>query len=125
MAGRRPALALAIVGAVSLGVRLPFLSVPLITDEGGYAYVAHWLARGLALYRDLWFDRPQGIFVVYGALLLFFGESTEAIRLGAALYNLATTLLLYLLAAHLMGWRAGVAPPGGFPLGPARPRIRG
>ena len=39
--------------ALSVLLRLPFLSVGLTDDEAGYAYVATWLARGLALYRDL------------------------------------------------------------------------
>jgi cytochrome c553 len=34
---------------LSIALRLPFLSVPLITDEACYAYTAHWMARGLAL----------------------------------------------------------------------------
>ena len=49
---------------LSIVLRLPFLSVPLTDDEAGYAYVSSWLARGLALYSDLWFDRPQGIFLL-------------------------------------------------------------
>src|SRR5919198_595110 len=114
MAGRRPALALAIVGAVSLGVRLPFLSVPLITDEGGYAYTAHWLARGLTLYRDLWFDRPQGIFLVYGGLMRLFGESTPALRLGAALWNGLSVVALFALGRRLFGDLSGLAAAGLF-----------
>jgi len=116
---------LAVIAAVSVGLRLPFLSVPLITDEGGYAYIAHWMMRGLALYRDLWFDRPQGIFLVYGAQMALLGESTEAIRLGAALYNAATGLLLYGLTASLAGPLAGVAAAGLFAVSSAAPAIEG
>ena len=105
----RLAVSLALAAAVSLALRLPFLSVPLITDEAGYAYVAYWLARGQALYRDLWFDRPQGIFLIYGAILRLVGESTEAIRLAAGLYNAGTTVLLGLLGARLFGPLAGAA----------------
>ncbi len=121
----RLALSLALAAAVSLALRLPFLSVPLITDEAGYAYVAYWLARGQALYRDLWFDRPQGIFLIYGAILRLFGESTEAIRLAAGLYNAGTTVLLGLLGARLFGPLAGAAAAGVFAVASASPVIEG
>jgi hypothetical protein len=123
--GGRLALALAVAGAVSIGLRFPFLSVPLTTDEGGYAYVAHWLGRGLALYSDLWFDRPQGIFLVYGVALRLFGKSTEAIRFGAALYNAGTVGLLYLLGARLYGRRAGLATAALFAVASASPVVEG
>jgi hypothetical protein len=119
------AISLALAAAVSLALRLPFLSVPLITDEGGYAYVAYWLARGQALYRDLWFDRPQGIFLIYGAILRLFGESTEAIRLAAGLYNAGTTVLLGLLGARLFGPLAGAGAAGVFAVASASPVIEG
>ena len=110
---------------MSVALRLPFLAVPLITDEGGYAYVTHWLARGGALYRDLWFDRPQGIFLVYGAQMALLGESTVAIRLGAALFNVATCLALYALGAALRSRAAGMAAAGLFALASASPAIEG
>ncbi|CAA9289010.1 MAG: hypothetical protein AVDCRST_MAG77-4560 [uncultured Chloroflexi bacterium] len=106
-------------------LRLAFLSVPLITDEAGYAYVAHWMARGLALYTDLWFDRPQGIFLVYGMQMAVLGESTEAIRLGAALYNGVTTVLVHALGRTLATPRVGLASAGLFALASASPAIEG
>ncbi|MBI3972827.1 MAG: glycosyltransferase family 39 protein [Chloroflexi bacterium] len=125
MTRHRLALALPLIGALSIGLRLPFLSVPLTTDEAGYAYVVHWLGQGLVLYRDLWFDRPQGIFLVYTALIGLLGDSTEAIRFGAALYNAATTLCLYALASRLLGRRAGLAAAGTFAVASASPVIEG
>jgi hypothetical protein len=110
---------------MSVALRSAFFSVPLITDEAGYAYVAHWLRRGLSLYTDLWFDRPQGIFLVYGAQMALLGESTEAIRLGAALYNAVTTLLVYALGATLATPLAGLAAAGIFALASASPAIEG
>ncbi|MGI8423875.1 MAG: ArnT family glycosyltransferase [Chloroflexota bacterium] len=111
--------------AVSIGVRLPFLSVPLITDEGGYAYVAHWMGQGLALYRDLWFDRPQAIFLLYGAQMTLLGESTQAIRLGAAFYNAATAVAIYALGNALRSRVAGLTAAGLFAIGSASPAIEG
>src|SRR5262249_39570636 len=115
-AGRRWGVALGIVALLSIGLRVPFLSVPLNTDEGGYAYVAYWMGHGLVLYRDLWFDRPQGVFLVYALILRVFGESTEAIRFAGACCNAVTTILVGLLAARLFGRRAGLAAAGVYAL---------
>ena len=123
--GYRLALALGAAAALSLALRLPFLSVPLITDEGGYAYIAYWLAHGQALYRDLWFDRPQGIFLVYGAILRLGGGSTESIRLAAGLYNAVTAVLAGLLGARLFGHRAGIGAAFAFAVASASPLIEG
>lgn len=118
-------LILGLFGLISVGLRLPFLSVPLVTDEGGYAYTAYWMGRGLVLYRDLWFDRPQGIFLVYAAILNAFGESTEAIRLAAAVYNGGTTVLLGLLGIRLCGRLAGLGAAAIFAVASASPAIEG
>src|SRR5687768_8241793 len=124
-ARERVLVGLALVIVVSIGLRLPFLSVPLITDEGGYAYVAHWLTRGAALYRDLWFDRPQAIFVLYAAQMALLGESTEAIRFGAALYNAAAAVALYALGSALRSRAAGLMAAALFAVGSASPAIEG
>ncbi len=101
-------LGLGCMAAFSVALRLPFVSVPLNTDEGGYAYTAHWMMRGLVLYRDLWFDRPQATFLIYAAMERFLGESVEALRVGAALYNAATAVLLAALGRRVFGARAGL-----------------
>jgi len=51
-------------------VRVPFLHVPIINDEGAYAYTAHFWFHTVQLYRELPFDRPQGIFLIYKAILV-------------------------------------------------------
>ncbi|HEU5315340.1 MAG TPA: glycosyltransferase family 39 protein, partial [Chloroflexota bacterium] len=120
-----PAAQATAIALASVALRAPFLSVPLITDEGGYGYVAHWLGRGLALYRDLWFDRPQAIFLLYRIQMHLLGESTEAIRLGAALYNAATALVVFALGSALGGRRAGGVAAGGFAVWSAAPALEG
>jgi hypothetical protein len=55
---RSSALHATLLAFAVLGLRTPFLRVPMISDEGGYAYVAHFWAAGDTLYRDLPFDRP-------------------------------------------------------------------
>src|SRR6185503_4875891 len=56
---------LAVLVAGSILLRVPFLSVPMITDEGGYSYTAKFWSSEYQLYRDIPFDRPQAIFLLY------------------------------------------------------------
>src|SRR6476659_5430870 len=62
---RWPPLAWAALAAcLAFLLRLPYVTVPLTADEGGYAEVARLWARGAALYDrvdGIWVDRPQGL----------------------------------------------------------------
>lgn len=106
-------------------VRLPFLAVPMITDEGGYAYVAHYWAAGSRLYVDLPFDRPQGIFLVYRALLALLGEDVIALRVGAALVAAATAIAIAVLAREQISRRAAWIAGGAFALFATCPSVEG
>ena len=100
------------VCVVALLVRLPFLNMPMIADEGGYAYVARGWFRGTGeLYADLWISRPQGIFLLYKAIFETLGTGTVAFRLAAWMSVCGTALAVWAIARH---WRpdpvAWVAP---------------
>ena len=87
---------------ITIMVRVPYFFWPMISDEGGYAYTADWWFRGLTLYSDdLWFDRPQGIFLAYKMGMLVFGGSTIAIRLWGAIWTACTTIIIYLICLRL------------------------
>ena len=90
--------ALWLTGVTLLGFLFhwPFFNLPMISDEGGYAYVAQrWLDGRGTLYDDLWVSRPQGIFLAYAAIFHTLGTSVLALRIGAWLVSLATMLLLW------------------------------
>ena len=99
--------------AVAFAVRVPFFFWPLTFDEAGYAYGARWWFDGLTLYSDdLWFDRPQGIFLAYQAGMAFLGGSTEAIRIIGAIWSAGTTALVVAIAARMFNLRvAAIAGP--------------
>jgi 4-amino-4-deoxy-L-arabinose transferase-like glycosyltransferase len=125
---RRPgAWRVALVAILLLGVlvRLPFLHVPLITDEGGYAYTTHYGLSGKALYRLLWFDRTQGILWVYRVIFQTLGRSVVAIRLFAALYNAGSALLVYSIGRRLAGKRTGLLAALLFALFSVMPHVQG
>src|SRR4051794_27241620 len=75
-----PVISFLIVALIALAVRMPFLSVPLMSDEGGYGYAAYWWSKGLHLYDELWFDRPQAILVIYRIIFATLGSSVVSIR---------------------------------------------
>jgi len=98
-----------IAAVLAILVRLPFLSWPVTVDEAGYAYGARWWFSGLTMYSDdLWFDRPQGIFLVYRLGTTVFGDSVEAIRLNGALWAAGTVAAVVLLSARIFDRRVAV-----------------
>ena len=105
----RPAL-LALAGTAVLAAlaRVPYLTVGVGPDEGGYAYVARQWARGLTLYRDVWIDRPQGLLSIYRVIYELSGH-LWAFRLGALLIGVGVTLVVGAIAWMLRGPWTGVA----------------
>src|SRR2546423_6152247 len=98
-----PALgALAAVG-LAVAVRVPFLSAPLTSDEGGYAEVARLWERSNTLYRGAWVDRPQGLMLIYRGISDLGLGSTEGLRAAAAAVAAMTLLATMLLAFRLGG----------------------
>jgi 4-amino-4-deoxy-L-arabinose transferase-like glycosyltransferase len=96
------------IALATVAVRLPFLGTPLSVDEGGYAYVAHFWARGFHLYRDVWVDRPQGLLLLFRAAEAPFGPHGWAVRLLAAVFAGVTASLLGVLVARLTSPRLGL-----------------
>lgn len=111
---------------LSLLVRWPLLGLPLISDEGGYAYVAQrWLDGSGRLYHDLWVSRPQGIFVVYGAIFATLGDDVVALRVGAWLATAATLALVWRFAGVWAGPRVAAVAAVVFALLAGSPSIEG
>lgn len=91
--------------AIALLLRLPFLTMPMIADEGGYAYAARdWLYGDGELYADLWISRPQGIFLLYALIFETLGTDTVAFRLAAWLAGCGTAIAVWAIARR---WRPG------------------
>ncbi len=101
----RGALTAVLVAASVLFValRAPYWSVPLERDEGEYAYVAQRMLQGEVPYRDAFDQKPPGVFLVYAAAFVAFGESIESIHGMMHLFSAATALVLWLLVRRLAG----------------------
>lgn len=113
----RPALwPLVVIAAACIATRLHYLGVPMVTDEGSYAYVAKFWSKSHQLYRDIPFDRPQGLFLVFKLGFALIGESLREIRFFAALWNAGTGIALFQLLRAMHSERAAWFGALGFAL---------
>lgn len=114
------------ISILSFVLHWPFLHLPMISDEGGYAYVAQrWLDGRGKLYDDLWVSRPQGIFLAYGAIFHTIGTSVVALRIGAWLVSLVTLFVVWRFASYWTNRRTARVATLLFALISASPAIEG
>lgn len=117
-------LGLAIV--VSFVARLPFLGLPMISDEGGYAYVARrWFNDTGHLYHDIWVSRPQGILFVYGMVDWVGGASVVSFRFAAWLACVATMIAVWRYARAWAGREIAIVSAIAFAVIASAPSLEG
>jgi len=92
-------------------IRIRLLAVPLERDEGEYAYGGQMLLQGFFPYEppSLYKYKLPGIYFLYAAALALFGQTSAGVHSGLLVANLATVLLLFLLAKRLFGFFAAVS----------------
>ena len=116
---------LAVCIGVTVLLRVPFWNAPLTADEGGYAYVARAWSRGATLYRTAWVDRPQGLLLLYRAVIGIGGHGL-AIRLMATLWAAALVVVIALIGRTLTDdWRPGLWAAGLLAVASGLPQIEG
>ncbi|MFH1347331.1 MAG: glycosyltransferase family 39 protein [Candidatus Margulisiibacteriota bacterium] len=93
---------------LQVGLRLPFLHVPLDRDEGAYGYMAQRILAGEVPYRDAFDHKPPLVYFIYASLVKLFGNSISAIRVPTLLYSLLTTVALFYLGFLLLGAGGGL-----------------
>ena len=97
-----------LAGLLAVALRAPFFGAPLTADEGGYGEVARLWSHGAALYRDAWVDRPQGLELVFRAILHVDGGSATAMRALAAVVAAGVAALTMAVTARMAGRIAAV-----------------
>ena len=96
-------LAAVAIAITSVLIRSPFLQLPLTSDEGAYAYIAYFWAKGGNLYDDtLLIFRPQAIIAIYRVAMDILGTDVHGIRLFAGIYNGFTIIFVYLTARRVL-----------------------
>ena len=93
--------------------RLPSLAdPPWLNDEGTYATVGKALVDGEALYRQIWENKPPGVYLLYGSMHLLVGTEHLLIevRILALLASLVVLLAVYRIASRVRDrWTGALA----------------
>jgi hypothetical protein len=97
----------AAIVAVTFLLRI-FYAGHLYQDDGLWFTVGEELLRGKALYRDIYFDKPPGLALVYAALFKLFGAHILTIRLFTIIYSIAVSAMLYVFGKRFYGERVGL-----------------
>ena len=100
-AARAPLLIFLLALLVVAAVRVRVLDVPLERDEGEYAYAGQLILQGVPPYRLVYNMKLPGTYAAYAAILAIFGQTPRGVHLGLLLLNLATAVLLFVLARRL------------------------
>jgi hypothetical protein len=95
-----PAVLLALAAAALL-IRTVSVAEPLGIDQSLWASAVKGISRGQLLYRDVWEQRPPGIYWIYLAGFRIFGWTPAAVAWLDILASAATTVLLYAIGRRL------------------------
>jgi len=93
---------LAGIGLVLLRA-LPSLRFPLGRDEATYCLIGQGLLRGQLLYRDLWDNKPPGVFYIYAVIVKIFGPVMWSIGIVDILWLLAISACIFYFARRYLG----------------------
>ncbi|HSO76115.1 MAG TPA: glycosyltransferase family 39 protein [Blastocatellia bacterium] len=97
----------AIILAVSFILRIAYAG-HLYEDDGLWFTAGEEILRGKALYREIYFDKPPGLPLVYAALFGVFGAHILTIRLFTILYTVVVSWVLYKFGSTLYDKRTGL-----------------
>jgi 4-amino-4-deoxy-L-arabinose transferase-like glycosyltransferase len=85
-----------------------FYAGHLYQDDGLWFTAGEELLRGKALYREIYFDKPPVLPLLYALLFKLFGDYILTIRLFTIFYSVAVGFALYRFAGFLYGKRIGL-----------------
>ncbi|MEK6286996.1 MAG: glycosyltransferase family 39 protein [Acidobacteriota bacterium] len=88
------------IAAVSFILRI-FYAGDLYQDDGLWFTAAEEILRGKALYREMFFDKPPGLPLLYAGLFKTFGAHIITIRLFTICYAVVVSVVLYLFGSWL------------------------
>ena len=120
-----PFLAVLLVVVFFGSVRYRLRDMPLERDEGEYALSGQLMLQGIPPYKLAYNMKLPGTYAAYAAIMAAFGETPAGIHVGFLIVNAVTSLLLYLLAARLLGNLAGVIAAASYALLSTSPGILG
>ncbi len=103
-----------LVLATVVAIRIRLLDVPLERDEGEYAYAGQLLLQGVSPYQGAYnvTIKLPGTCAAYALIMALFGQTAAALHAGVLLVNLATAMLVFVLARRIYGEAGGVIAAG-------------
>jgi hypothetical protein len=116
---------LAVAVAVVVFIRIHLLAIPLERDEGEYAYAGQLMLQGIPPYRLAYNMKFPGVYAAYALIMWIFGESSIGIHLGLLIVNIASIVIVFLIARRLAGLIAGIAAAASYSILSASPSVVG
>jgi 4-amino-4-deoxy-L-arabinose transferase-like glycosyltransferase len=116
---------LLIVVLLTMVIRYGLISVPLERDEGEYAYGGQLILQGMLPYQQLYNMKLPGIYAAYAGLMAVFGQTHMGIHLGLMFINVATIVLIFLLAKQLYDSMVGLVAAAAFAIMSLLPSVQG
>jgi len=97
----------AAAAVLAIALRVPSIAEPLGIDQSLWASAVRGMARHQLLYRDVWEQRPPGIYFTYLAGFRIFGWTPAAVAWMDILASGVTTLLLFAIVRRLSDLTTG------------------
>jgi 4-amino-4-deoxy-L-arabinose transferase-like glycosyltransferase len=82
---------------------LPNLRYPIGRDQATFCLIGQGLLHGQMLYRDLWDNKPPGIFYIYAVIVKVFGPVMWSVGAVDILWLLAISICIFYFARRSMG----------------------
>ena len=82
---------------------LPILSLPPGRDQSTYLLIGRSLLEGKQLYRDLWDNKPPGIFCLYAGISKLFGSAVWGVALVDIAWLLVISYCIFRFTARFLG----------------------
>jgi len=82
---------------------IPNLSFPIGRDQATYCLIGQGLLQGQRLYRDLWDNKPPGIFYIYALIVKLLGPVMWSVGLVDLLWLLVVSYCVFRFARRSLG----------------------
>jgi 4-amino-4-deoxy-L-arabinose transferase-like glycosyltransferase len=76
-------------------------------DEGAYGYMGCGMLNGLVPYKDMYDQKPPGIFVLNSLVFLLFEPTALNVKIFASIYSLGSVLAVFVVTRKLAGREEG------------------
>jgi 4-amino-4-deoxy-L-arabinose transferase-like glycosyltransferase len=100
-------LALVAILGLTFLLRMKFWGQPFEMDEGAYGYMGWGMLNGLVPYKDMYDQKPPGIYVLNSLVFLLFEPTALNLKIFASIYSLGSVLAVFMVTRKLAGREEG------------------